>query len=93
MRLLRSLSSLIRNWWTLELAEVILERQLQQNRCFPFQEHFAKDGRNFYIYSRRVPYLYFGLVGVLFSIFSFLMYILTGGDQVSVFRKVAMRER
>lgn len=73
----------IRNWWTLKQAENILERQLQENWCYPFQERIGTDGSFLYLYSSRIPYLYFGLVGVVFSCLSFLVYGLIGGEQVS----------
>lgn len=85
MLLLGAIIKFIREWWTLQQAEVILDRHLQHNSSFPFKERVASDGSLVFLYSRRIPYLYCGLVGVVFSCFSFLVYALVGGDQVSYF--------
>jgi len=72
----------LREWWTLDQAEVILERQLQQNRSYPFEELLAHDYTPVFVHSWRIPYLYYGLVGTVSSCLSFLIYGLIGGDQV-----------
>lgn len=75
----------MKGWWNLERAKVDLEDYLDSNPTYPFKKLFPDDDDLLvYGYSRRIPYLKFGLFGVVASILCLFVYGLVGAEQVNI---------